>query len=354
MDRCHTSSRIARTDLQFYNGGISYQHICNRTGDVLDSGDLVDKHQRKLDLAARAAWLYYVANNTQDEIAAKLHVSRQAAQRLVSFAVSEGLIKFRLDHPIAECAALAEQLREKYKLSYCDVAPAETPSNGLFNGLGICAAEYLEGFLEAKVPTTLAFGTGRTMRAMVSQVAPMNQPQHKIVSVVGNMAHDGRASHFEVVMQLADRINAQAFLLQTPVLTSTVKERIYLQQLKAFSSVRNLVLQAKATFVGVAEIEWHCPLHRDGFINDAELVDLLERKAIGEIIGWSFDKDGHVLKGSANERIASIPLAELAKSQIVAVSGGPNKVKPILGALRGELITGLITDEATAKSILKA
>src|SRR3712207_7609151 len=53
-----------------------------------------------LDQAARAAWLYYIAGNTQDEIAHKLNVSRQAVQRLVSLAVSEKLIKFRLDHPI--------------------------------------------------------------------------------------------------------------------------------------------------------------------------------------------------------------------------------------------------------------
>jgi DNA-binding transcriptional regulator LsrR (DeoR family) len=36
---------------------------------------------KRLDDAARAAWLYYVAKNTQDEIAQKLDVSRQSAQR---------------------------------------------------------------------------------------------------------------------------------------------------------------------------------------------------------------------------------------------------------------------------------
>ena len=56
--------------------------------------------ERRLDLAARAAWLYYIGGNTQDEIAAKLSLSRQAAQRLVSLAVTEKLIKFRLDHPV--------------------------------------------------------------------------------------------------------------------------------------------------------------------------------------------------------------------------------------------------------------
>ena len=44
------------------------------------------KKDRKLDLAARAAWLYYVAGKRQDEIAAQLNVSRQAVQRLVSLA----------------------------------------------------------------------------------------------------------------------------------------------------------------------------------------------------------------------------------------------------------------------------
>ncbi len=49
----------------------------------------------RLDEAARAGWLYYVAGNTQDEIARKLGISRQAAQRLVSLAISERLIKVR-------------------------------------------------------------------------------------------------------------------------------------------------------------------------------------------------------------------------------------------------------------------
>ena len=55
---------------------------------------------RKLDLAARAAWLYYIRGRTQDEIATELNVSRQNAQRLVALATAEGLIKFWMDYPI--------------------------------------------------------------------------------------------------------------------------------------------------------------------------------------------------------------------------------------------------------------
>ena len=62
-----------------------------------------DREESRLDDAARAGWLYYVAGNTQDEIAHKLGISRQSAQRLVSLAISKKLIKVRLDHPIASC-----------------------------------------------------------------------------------------------------------------------------------------------------------------------------------------------------------------------------------------------------------
>ena len=77
----------------------------------------------RLDDAARAGWLYYVAGNTQDEIAQKLGVSRQTAQRLVAMAVAEKLVKVRLDHPIGRCMDLAEALRERWGLRLAEVVP---------------------------------------------------------------------------------------------------------------------------------------------------------------------------------------------------------------------------------------
>ena len=79
----------------------------------------------RLDDAARAGWLYYVAGNTQDEIARKLGVSRQSAQRLVAMAVSEKLIKVRVDHPIARCMDLAGALSERFGLLSVEVVPSD-------------------------------------------------------------------------------------------------------------------------------------------------------------------------------------------------------------------------------------
>ena len=54
-------------------------------------GQLSPKQEEKLDMAARAAWLYYVSGNTQNEIARKLKISRPAAQRLVALALEKEL-----------------------------------------------------------------------------------------------------------------------------------------------------------------------------------------------------------------------------------------------------------------------
>ena len=64
--------------------------------------DMPDRATKRLDDAARAAWLYYIAGKTQDEVAGILGVSRQSAQRMVSLAMSSGLVKVRIDHPIGQ------------------------------------------------------------------------------------------------------------------------------------------------------------------------------------------------------------------------------------------------------------
>lgn len=312
------------------------------------------RQDRKLDLAARAAWLYYIAHNTQDEIAEKLNVSRQAVQRLVSLAVSEKLIKFRLDHPLAATMALAEALRARFGLGYVRVEPADPAHDNPIPGIAIGAAEYLGTFLAQRSPLVLAFATGRTLRALVEEVPAMSCPQHKMVSLVGAVSREGLASPFEVVMRLAERTGAQCFPMPTPVIASSVEERLLLQTQHSFGVIRSLAASAAVAFVGISQITWQSPLHREHFVTDAELGDLIERGAVGEIAGWVFDVQGRLLAGGSNERNAALPLAELAQARIVGVGGGPEKVPAIRAALRGGLLGGLITDEATAAALLAA
>ncbi|MBD2079832.1 sugar-binding transcriptional regulator [Leptolyngbya sp. FACHB-17] len=312
----------------------------------------LERRDRKLDLAAHAAWLYYIGGNTQEEVANKLNVSRQAAQRLVALAVSEKLIKFRLDHPLRECIELAESLRDKFQLSLCEVVPSDISKIDDLIGIGVCAANYLETYLLAKAPTILAFSSGRTLRAMVEQIPAMDQPQHKIISIIGNLSHYGRAGRYEVVMHLADRVGSQAYPVPTPVVATSIEERQLLQTQRSFITVKTLAEQAKATFVGISHVAWNAPLHQDGFINDEEVAKLIELGAVGEIAGWAYNRDGVLLQEGINSRVASVPLQQPAQRLVIGVAGSEKKAEAILAAMRGKLITGLVTDKAVAEAIL--
>lgn len=316
------------------------------------SRNIADKQVRRLDLAARAAWLYYIARNTQDEIATKLNVSRQGAQRLVSLATEEGLIKFRLDHPIADCVALSEKLRERFSLEYCNVVPIDPAAGDTVAGIAIAAAELLERYVTQKAPTIIAFGTGRALRETVRQVTAMSRPQHKVVSLVGNMSRDGQASPFDVVLRLAERIGARCFPIPTPVIAESIEDCQLLKSQRAYLSVEALVADASVAFVGVGAIGPGCPLRTDGFITDSELEDLMSRGAVGEIVGWAYDRDGRPLDNATNTRLTAIPLNGAAKRLTIAVSGGAHKAGAIGAALRGGLISGLITDERAAQAVL--
>jgi DNA-binding transcriptional regulator LsrR (DeoR family) len=310
-----------------------------------------DRDDAKLDDAARAGWLYYVAGNTQDAISQKLGISRQSAQRLVSLAISKKLIKVRLDHPIASCMALAAALTNRYDLKYCDVVPSDPSSTSTILGIAEAAAAYLERVLRSTTPLVLALGTGRTIRASVNQLAPMDCPQHKIVSLVGNIAPDGSASFFDVITKISDIVKAPHFPMPVPVVASTVEEKAVLAKLKAVKHVCDLAKRADVTMVGIGSLGDNAPLFEDGFITRGELRALRKAGAVGEIVGWAYDCDGRILTGLTNERVVSVPIGKVGPAMVIGAAMGPPKLAAIRAALIGQLISGLITDEATAKAL---
>ncbi|GGZ70464.1 MAG: sugar-binding transcriptional regulator [Paraglaciecola chathamensis] len=313
---------------------------------------LSNAENRRLDDAARAGWMYYVAGNTQDEIAKKLGVSRQSAQRMVALSVSEKLVKVRLDHPIAKCMDLADKIANRFGLQTCEVVPSDPSDPSSTVGLAQAGANEIERHLKSSQPKTLAMGTGRVLRACVDELAPLNCPEHKVVALLGNMASDGSASPYDVVVRMAERVNAKHYPMPLPVLPETVKAKNQLHAMPHISQNMQLAQQADVTFVGVGNLGTNSPLHLDGFVTPSELEELQSGGAVGEMISWVFDKNGHLLDCAINQRVASTPLLVASEKPVFALAAGEEKVYAILGALRSKLVNSLITNEYTAERIL--
>jgi DNA-binding transcriptional regulator LsrR (DeoR family) len=307
----------------------------------------------KLDEAARAGWLYYIAGNTQDEIAKKLGVSRQTAQRLVSLAVTERLIKVRFDHALGRCLELSDRLKQAYGIDHCEVVPADPTSNSETLGIVEPAAAEMERYLVSQHPVIVALGTGRTLRAVSEQISPMECPQHKIVSLVGNIGPDGSATVFDVASRVGDRVGAPHYPMPFPVIAATMHERNLLLQQKSLRNVMDLAAQADVTFVGVGTVDESAALLRDGFVRADELRAMVRAGAVGEITGWSFDAEGKLIDGLVNDRVLAAPLDQLAKRRVIAVAMAPGRFRAIKGALTGKLVNGLITNESMAEQLLR-
>jgi len=307
---------------------------------------------RRLDEAARAGWLYYVAGNTQDEIARKLGVSRQSAQRMVSLAISEGLIKVRLDHPIAHCMELSLRLKDRFRLQSCEVVPSDPDDPFSLTGLGQAGAVKIERYLREDDSLTIALGTGRTLVACIEELALMECPQHQIVSLVGNILLNGSASAYDVVVRMANRVNASHFPMAGPVLSRNAKDKRMLQKQEHIGNVLELATEADVTFVGIGEMGKQSPLYVDGFITRKELTELEKVGAVGEIVSWVYNSDGKLVKGVIKDRVTSAPLTVDSDKPVFGIAAGDSKVDAIIGALRGKLINSFITNERTAELVL--
>jgi DNA-binding transcriptional regulator LsrR (DeoR family) len=191
------------------------------------------------------------------------------------------------------------------------------------------------------------------MRAVGDQLPQMECPQHRLVGLVGTTKIDGSASFYDVIMRVSDTVRAPLYPMAVPVLARDEDERRMLISLPSIRQVLALVEEADATFVGVGSIGENTPLLQDGFISVEENDALRRAGAVGEITAWAFDARGQLIEGLTNERVASAPLHRPTKRLMIGVAMGPSRRAAIRGALVGQLISGLVTDEATAEHLLR-
>ncbi len=303
------------------------------------------------DLAARAAWLSFVGGLTQDQIAIELGISRQRAQRLVARAYAEQLVRVRIDHPIADCLELERDLKRVFDLDAAWVGPSAGQGTDPLTGVAPFAAPILERIFLDETPRVFALGTGRTLRRIVEQMPSIDGARHKLVSLIGNVAPDGSATLYEVIIRLAEKLSAPHFPLSIPLVSRSPEESQLYRSLPHVQSAQALAESADLAIVGMGQMTTDAPLLVDGFITPDEHAALIAAGAVGELGGHTFDARGRFVEHSMNERIVGVrvPVNDVP---VLCIGAGLTKVTPLRAALKGGLISQLITDETTARELL--
>jgi erythritol transport system ATP-binding protein len=108
----------------------------------------------------------------------------------------------------------------------------------------------------------------------------------------------------------------------------------------------NLVLVGVGTTVDQSE------LVTTGMVDAAEMRDIARSGGVGEMLGHFFQSNGKVVDTDLTRRTVTLPLDALKSRRIIAVAGGEMKVAGLRAVLASGLVSGLITDERTARAIM--
>ena len=310
----------------------------------------------KTELLARIAWLYYVNKKTQEEIGNLFGLSRPSVQRHLNQALDSRIVVTRIDHQqISQCMELSERICERFELRQCDIAPSNPQTNltEIRCNIEETGAQVMERFIRKPEPITFALGSGTTLRNCIDRIDCFNRPEHNVASLAGLTTPDGTPSEFDLVTPFANKTGARRYYFPFPLVLPSPEERLALEGLTIYSVVEALASKADISFVSISPLLIDSPFLREGFMEKAELEKLIKTGACGEILGQVFDEHGAIINSTFNERLAGVRIEPPTSRLIIGISGGSSKHRPILAALRGQWINGLVTDEITARYLLE-
>lgn len=323
-----------------------------------------ERSESERDMIVRAAWLYYVAERTQSEIASILGTSRVKAARLIADAKALGLVNIEIDHRLSAMCETEELLRSQFGLRFCYATPPLSAEIGTATtaaerdelarrSVGIVAARVLRNLLAQNQGAEYVVGLawGRTISALADAFRPMNAPATQFVSLLGSLTRSASANPFDVVQKLALKTGGQAKYLPVPFIADSEEDReVFLQQ-RVVQDVIKTALKARSCFISVGECDEGSFLSRYGYLSADDLASLHALGAVGDTLGLFFDEDGRYVDSPMCRRTLAIDLADLSSSNIVLLSAGQSKVKATRAILKAGFISGLIIDGDSAKEM---
>lgn len=304
-------------------------------------------------LAVRAAWLHYAGGLTQADVAKRLGITGVKAHRLIARATEAGLVKVRIDGPIAELVALEERLAQRFGLDYCEIVPDLTEDAPPYRALGLAGAAYIQRMIEARPKGVIGVGHGRTLAAAVRELPHLDAADLRFVSLLGGLTRNYAANPHDVIHRLAEKTGAQAYVMPVPFFANTVEDREVLLSQRGVSDVFRLAASADLMLVGIGTTEPHAQLVSSRMVEMPEITEVRGEGGVGEILGHFFDQTGRAIKTSLTQRTLSLRLDQLQGRRIVAIAGGTEKTCAIRSVLMSGLLGGLITEERTAIALVE-
>jgi DNA-binding transcriptional regulator LsrR (DeoR family) len=264
-------------------------------------------------------------------------------------------VEIRVQDEWGRDAHLEQALCERFGLAHVRVA-AFRPHADAVAAAAILAAEWLDDRL--RDGQILGLSWGRSLQAVVSAVSVDEPRQLEVVPLMGGLPTASSAvAGQELVRELAGRLGATYRRLEGPALLRSEKARDALLAEPSIAAVLAQARSADIALVGVGSVGLGSSVQvLEGLaLSPAEREAFRAQNPVGDTCCRFFDAEGQPVRGPADDRVLAVELDDLRRiPTVVGVATGCDKTAGVLGALRGGILDGLITDAVLAHSVLTA
>lgn len=303
-------------------------------------------------LRLRAAWMYFVEEMTQNEIAQKLGVGRVTVVRLLAAARERNEVKISIGDRLADCVEAERLLEHRFGIDEAIVVPLSARDADATGPVSAATGAYVSSLVRPKM--RIGVGWGRTL---VSSLAFMNERTVEDVSVVSLLGGIMKARKFnpaEFAWRFASLFQADCYLMTAPLVVDSPETRQTLIERCGLGDIFDMAKSLDAVVLGAAGTGADATAHLSKFITNADRASVVKAGAVGDVLFNFFDADGKLVDHPINKRVMSVPLDIIRKVPVrVLAAGGASKVQALAGALKLLKPTVLITDEYAAKDVLK-
>lgn len=312
------------------------------------------------DLLVRLAWLYYVGNRNQEEIANQLGLSRFKINRMLARAREKGLVKIAIQHETAQSLDTAGQIQSAFGLKECIVTPAlglasaetEVDEANARRAVGIAAAAFLERRLSVAEPVTIGLAWGRTIAAMVDELPKLSKSDLKIVSLMGSLSRNARTNPFDCVHSLAQLCEGEAYILPAPFIADSEADYEVIMSQKLVQQALKLARSADLYIASFGDCSKQSFIYHHDLLHDNEIDQVINAGAVADMLGKFFDVNGGLIDNVLNRRTPSVSYKDICGRDVVLLAAGMSKAKALLALLRSGAISRLIVDGDLATTLM--
>ena len=303
-------------------------------------------------LRLRAAWMYFVEEMTQNEIALKLGVGRVTVVRLLAAARERNEVKITIGDRLAECVGAERLLESRFGIEEAIVVPLSARGADATGPVAAATGAYVSALVRANM--RIGVGWGRTLVSSLAFMSERNVDNLSVVSLLGSIMKARKFNPAEFAWRFASLFQADCYLMTAPLVVDSAATRQTLIERCGLGDIFELAKSLDAVVLGAAGMGADATAHLSKFISNADRASLVKAGAVGDVLFNFFDAGGKLVDHPINERVMSVPLDIIKKVPVrVLAAGGANKVQALAGALQMVKPTVLITDEYTAKDVLK-